>query len=189
MKYIFLFLNKGIGLSLGDYAAYTVALTLATMVMCLVVSTVIVWRRSDDRMAFLVALMLVTIGPISETSALKLIPSPWQVPTACLYFLALSLVVLVFLLFPTGQFVPRWTRWTLVVFLIGQVPYTFFPHAPFTLNTHADALGYLMLLGEVAILVVVQLYRYRRVSSPLQRQQTKWVVFGIAIPNTVFVGG
>src|SRR5712692_1297551 len=64
---------KGIGLSLSDYAAYTVAFTLATMVVCLVVSTVIVWRRSDDRMALLVAFMLVTIGPISETSALKLI--------------------------------------------------------------------------------------------------------------------
>jgi signal transduction histidine kinase len=182
-------LLKGIGLSPGDYAAYTVALTLATMVMCLVVSTVIVWRRSDDRMAFLVALMLVTIGPISETSALKLIPSPWQVPTACLYFLALALLILVFLLFPSGQFVPRWTRWTIVVFLVGLVPTTFFPDAPFTLNTHAAQVGNLLLIGEVALLAVVQLYRYRRVSSPLERQQTKWVVFGIALPISVFVGG
>ena len=182
-------LLKGIGLSPGDYAAYTVALTLATMVMCLVVSTVIVWRRSDDRMAFLVALMLVTIGPISETSALKLIPSPWQVPTACLYFLALALLVLVFLLFPSGQFVPRWTRWTIIVFLVGLVPTTFFPDAPFTLNTHAAQVGLLLLIGEAALLAVVQLYRYRRVSSPLERQQTKWVVFGIALPISFFVGG
>src|SRR5207247_1142897 len=54
----------GMGLSLGDYAAFTVALTLATTVVCLVVSTLIIWRRPDDRMAFLVALMLVTLGPI-----------------------------------------------------------------------------------------------------------------------------
>ncbi len=44
-------------------------------------------------------------------------------------------------------------------------------------------------VGEAAILVVVQLYRYRRVSSPLQRQQTKWVVFGFAVPITVYVIG
>jgi signal transduction histidine kinase len=179
---------QGVGFSTGDYAAYTIALTLAIMVVCLVVSTLIVWRRSDDRMALLVALMLVTFGPFFVTSGV-LTSSPLQVPNECLYFLALSLVVLVFLLFPTGQFVPRWTRWTLVVFLVGQVPYAFFPNAPFTLNTHADELGYFMLLGETAILVVVQLYRYRRVSSPLERQQTKWVVFGMAIPTTVFVGG
>ncbi len=180
---------KGIGLSPGAFAAYTVALTLASVVVCLVISTLIVWRRSDDRMALLVALMLVTVGPIIETSTLLPIPSPWRVPTACLYFLALALLVLVFLLFPSGQFVPRWTRWTMVVFLAGQVPYTFFPDAPFTLNTHADSLGYLILIGEAAILAVVQLYRYRRVSSPIERQQTKWVVFGIAVSTTVFVGG
>src|SRR5215469_16150299 len=42
---------KGIGMSLGDYTAYTVAFALANMILCLVVSTVIVWHRSDDRMA------------------------------------------------------------------------------------------------------------------------------------------
>ncbi len=180
---------KGIGLSPGAYAVFTVALTLASVIVCLVISTLIVWRRSDDRMALLVALMLVTVGPIIETSTLLPIPFPWRVPTACLYFLALALLVLVFLLFPSGQFVPRWTRWTIVVFLAGQVPYTFFPDAPFTLNTHASDVGYFVLIGEAAIFAVVQLYRYRRVSSPIERQQTKWVVFGIALPSAVFVGG
>jgi hypothetical protein len=177
---------KGLGFSTSDYATYTIALTLAIMVVCFVVSTLIVWRRSDDRMALLVALMLVTFGPIFVTTTVPE-SSPLQIPNECLYFLALSLLVLVFLLFPTGQFVPRWTRWTMFVFLVGQVPYTFFPNAPFTLDTHADTLGYFMLLGEIAILVVVQLYRYLRVSSPLQRQQTKWVVFGLAVPMTVYV--
>src|SRR5207253_1509609 len=39
-------------------------------------------------------------------------------------------------------------------------------------------------LVEVAFfgsLVFAQLYRYRRVSSPIQRQQTKWVVFAFTI--------
>jgi hypothetical protein len=179
---------KGLGLSTGDYATYTIALALAIMVVCLVVSTLIVWRRSHDRMAWLVALMLVTFGPIFVTTTVPE-SSPLQVPNAYLYFLALSLLVLVFLLFPTGQFVPRWTRWTLVVFLVVQVPYTFFPHAPFTLEINADTLGYLVLTAEVALLAIVQLYRYLRVSSPLQRQQTKWVVFGLAVPMTVYVSG
>jgi len=42
-------------------------------------------------------------------------------------------------------------------------------------------------------LVVVQVYRYRRVSNPVQRQQTKWVVFGMTVAvlgfaATLFVG-
>src|SRR5215467_6992807 len=180
---------KGIGLSLGDYAAYAVAFTLATMVVCLVVSTVIVWRRSDDRMALLVALMLVTLGPLGAAGTVLAIPSPWQVPNACLFFLALALLVFVGLLFPTGQFVPRWTRWTIVVFLAVLVPFTFFPQAPFTLNTQALSLFILTSLGEFAILAVIQLYRYRRVSSPTQRQQAKWVAYGIAVFCIVTVVG
>src|SRR5713101_6232157 len=179
---------KGFGFSPGDYATYTITLTLAIMVACLVVSTLIVWRRSDDRMALLVALMLVTFGPIYVTSSV-LTSSPLQIPNECLYFLAFSLLVLVFLLFPSGQFVPRWTRWTLVVSLAVQVPITFFPDAPFTLTILGDSLGYYMLLGETMILVGVQLYRYRRVSSLLERQQTKWVVFGMALPITIYIGG
>src|SRR5260370_28311925 len=70
---------KGIGLSLGAYAAYMIALTLASVVICLVVSTLIIWRRSDDRMALLVALLLVTLGPIIATSTVPTSPSPWQV--------------------------------------------------------------------------------------------------------------
>src|SRR5215472_9375006 len=60
---------QGNGFSPGDYATYTIALTLAIMVVCLVVSMLIAWRRSDDRMALLVALMLVTFGPIFVTSS------------------------------------------------------------------------------------------------------------------------
>jgi hypothetical protein len=177
----------GMGLSPGVYAAYMVVLALATMLVCLVVSTLIVWRRSDDRMAFFVALMLVPFGSLTATGSVVAIPSPWQVPNECLYFLALALLVLVFLLFPSGQFVPPWMRWILVVFLAGLVPTAFV--APSMPNTPVDQLTYFMSLGELATLAIVQLYRYRRVSSPLQRQQTKWVVFGIAVLVTGAVSG
>jgi hypothetical protein len=109
------------------------------------------------------------------------------VPNECLTFLSSALLVLVFLLFPGGQFVPHWTRWILVVFLAVQVPLTFFPVAPLLPNNPVSQPGWLVVLGELATVVLVQLYRYRRVSNPLQRQQTKWVVFGITVPITDFV--
>jgi hypothetical protein len=124
---------KGIGLSAGNYAAYIVTLTLASVVVYLVVSTLIVWRRPDDRMALLVALLLVTFGPIIATNSVSAGTYPWQVPNECLTFLALSLLVLVFLLFPSGQFVPHWMRWTPVIFLAGLVPEAFV--APLMPNT------------------------------------------------------
>src|SRR5258708_31821945 len=84
---------------------------------------------------------------------------------------------------------PRHTGNTVFINLAVQVPTIFFPHAPFMPKIYAATLGYFVLVGEVAFVVAVQLYRYRRVSSPLQRQQTKWVVFGIAVPMTVYLGG
>jgi hypothetical protein len=152
------------------------------MMVCVVVSTVIIWRRSRDRMALIVALFLVTLAPSAVMFNVSASPSPWQVPNEFLSFLFLALFLLVFSLFPTGQFVPRWVRWIILVFLTLQIPVTFFP----ALN---GFLGFLVSMGELAILVVVQLYRYRRLSSPLERQQSKWVVFGFAVLITVYVLG
>ncbi len=180
---------KGIGLFPGVYTAFTLALgTLATMVVCLVISTVIVLRRSDDRMALLVALMLVTAGPFAVPLNVSASPSPWQVPLEFLSFLFVALFLLVFSLFPTGQFVSHWMGWIIIILLTLQVPFIFFPPLV-TLQISAVSLGFLVGIGSLAIVVAVQLYRYRRVSSPRERQQTKWVVFGFAVPITFMVIG
>jgi hypothetical protein len=171
---------KGTGLFPGVYTAYTVVLTLVTMAVCLLVSIVIVLRRADDRMALLVALLLLSLGPSTLAFNVSAIRSPWQVPNECLSFLFVTLLPLVFSLFPTGQFVPRWMRWPTVAFLALQIPFTFFP-ALAALDVSAVSLGFLLFLGGVPLFVAAQLYRYRRVSSPLERQQTKWVVFGFAV--------
>jgi hypothetical protein len=176
---------KGMGLSLADYAVFTLALALASVVMCLVVSTLIIWRRPDDRIAFIVALMLVTLGPIIVVADPPA-ASPWWVPNACLTFLTGFLLVLVFLLFPSGQFVPHWMRWTLVVFLVGDIS-SFFPDTPLLPNVSASQPGWLVVVGELTTVAAAQLYRYRCVSSPRERQQTKWVVFGLAVPITVYM--
>ena len=94
---------KGIGLSPGNYAAYIVAFTLATMVVCLVVSTLIVWRRSDDRMALLVAFMLVTLGPVNVTSTCLAVPFPGRCPTRVCTSLLLSCLCSSSSCFPLGS--------------------------------------------------------------------------------------
>jgi hypothetical protein len=180
---------KGIGLFPAVYTAYRVTLTLALLMVCVVLSTLIIWRRSGDRMALIVALFLVTLAPFAVMLNVSASPSPWQVPNEYLSFFFVALFLLVFSLFPTGQFVPRWMLWILIVFLTLQIPFTFFPPLA-TLQISAVSLSFLVSpLGELAILVVVQVYRYRRLSSPLARQQTKWVVFGFAVPITFMVLG
>jgi hypothetical protein len=88
-------------------------------------------------------------------------------------------------LFPDGQFVPRWTR-PLAVFMVGINIF---------LNTYPGAFSRLSLWVISAIFLglggsgfVAQIYRYLRVSGPVQRQQTKWVVFGFTATMLVILG-
>jgi signal transduction histidine kinase len=146
----------------------------ATVVLLtLGVALLIFWRRSDDWMAHLASIMLVTIiaalspwpAMLADTQQL------WRWPRAVLWAIGLASSVGLFYLFPDGRFVPRWTRSLAIAFvvIIGALAAA---GAPFMLG----------LFIFVVVLVTgtgFQIYRYRRVSNTLQRQQTKWVVLGI----------
>jgi hypothetical protein len=58
----------------------------------------------------------------------------------------------------------------------------FVPSVPFL-----PSASLFLLPGLIMSLGAVQVYRYRRVSTPVQRQQTKWVVLGVAVGFVVFV--
>lgn len=115
-------------------------------------------------------------GANTLTSPLQSFSSPWQFPSQFLGYLAFVLLGLVFCLFPDGQFRPRWTRglvigWVIVLFAgyFTMLPESFF--LPFLLLT-------ISLLGG---LLIAQVYRYRHLSGPVQRQQTRWVVLGVGV--------
>jgi signal transduction histidine kinase len=180
---------QGLDWSLDEYAALQVVLLLLSVGVSVGVSTLIVWRRSNDRMALLVALALVTSGPMIETTSVSSSVSLWLAPATGLVFLGLSLFLLVFFLFPSGQFAPRFMRWPCVAFLGGSALLLFLPDAALISNTSVSHPGWLVAVVELVVVALVQLYRYRWVSTRLERQQTKWVVFGYAVPVTVNVLG
>ncbi len=92
------------------------------------------------------------------------------------------LLIAIVLLFPNGRFVPSWTRWLVILsILIIPLGYAFYTS---TASLFASPLGWLgMFLGLVVTLFAfyAQIYRYRVVSDPIERQQTKWVVYGISL--------
>ena len=137
------------------------------------VALLIFWRRSDDWMAHLASIMLVTIlAPLSPWPEMLADAQPlWYWPRALLGAIGLASAVGLFYLFPDGRFVPRWTRWLAIVLLviIGVLA---------AMGASLLA-GFPIFVAALATGTVFQIYRYRRVSSPIQRQQTKWVVLGI----------
>jgi hypothetical protein len=173
-----------LGLSAVGYAFYNVALDAVFVSVFAVVAGVIFWRRSDDPVALLVATMLVVWGPLNGLFVLT--PNVTQglspvldltlnrVPT----FVGYMAWMLFFYLFPSGRFVPRWTRWLALGWVLFSGSWLFTPFGPPTWPLPLFNIVILVLWGSF---LVAQLYRYVRVSDATQRQQTKWVVFGIAV--------
>jgi hypothetical protein len=172
------------GLSLRSYALLNVVVDKVFQLVWLAVGALIFWRRSDDRMALLVSVFLVSFGPVSviPTVANTLIFSQpaWWLPVRGVEFVGTVCSTLFFLLFPGGRFVPRWTRWLAVVFIANDVSERFLTSV-YSRMPALETVSYLVFLAGVAILVWSQVYRYRRISSPEQRRQTRWVVFGLTL--------
>src|SRR5215207_9008322 len=186
------------GLSAGGYALYNVALDAIFVSIFALVAIVIFWRRSDDPVALLVATMLVVWGPLNglfvlTPSAIEgMYPALQATLGRLVTFIGYVAWMLFFYLFPSGRFVPRWTRW--LALLYGVAFFGLWNFTPF------GPPSWPLLLFNVAVLVVwgsfpmAQLYRYVYVSDRIERQQTKWVVFGVAIAiagalTTIFTVG
>ncbi len=116
-----------LGLSLGTYATFTLALTIALAFLCIAVSAVIFWRKSDDWMALLVALGGVALGTLYVTFTLLGSHSAWQILAIVLNVLGNGVFFLVCSLFPNGRFVPRWTRWLLPCWVVAGIVLSLLP--------------------------------------------------------------
>jgi signal transduction histidine kinase len=169
-------------LSLGFYAAYSLMMEVGLAAVCLTLAAVIFWRRSDDRMALFVALLLVLLGTTFFTTMqawLAVYPSLSPMIRAFEYLGNVSLFIF-FYLFPSGRFVPRWTRWLAVAMLTLVALSALLPDSSLNPDNYPVPIFILFMLGLLLTGVYAQVYRYRRVSGRVERQQTKWVVFGFA---------
>jgi len=183
-----------LGLSPGRYALYQVALDTIFVVVFATIGGLIFLRKPGDPVALLVALMLVTWGPGNDIMVLTpgalLPPEPltwWHWPFVLIEYVAFMSWMLFFYLFPSGRFVPRGTRWLAVGWIIFAGLWNFFgatPLAPLHWPKPLFAVAIAVLWGSFP---VCQVYRYRRASDAVQRQQTKWVVFGVAVAVVGFL--
>ncbi len=171
-----------LGLSPGFLTAYQIGWDVGTPLIYTALAALIFWRRSADRMALFCAYMLVLFGGATYTglldAGLRTGAPAWYWLVGGLELVAQVSVPTFFLLFPSGRFVPRWTRWSVLVFVLYEVWYVFQPSAYLGQLAGVSALVFAV---QILGLVGLQVYRYRRVSTFRERQQTKWVVFGLVV--------
>jgi hypothetical protein len=162
-----------------------------------VVAIIIFWRRSDDPMALLVATMLIVWGPLNGLFVLTPSATEGMYPVlqatlgSLVTFVGYMAWMLFFYLFPSGSFVPRWTRWLALCWVMFCGSWIFTSFGPPSWPLPLFNVAVLALWGSFP---VAQIYRYARASNAFQRQQTKWVVFGVAVAvagvlTTIFTVG
>jgi hypothetical protein len=171
------------GVSVQFYAICLLSISFASTVVWVMVATVIFLRRADNWMAYFASLALITFGTLS------LPPSPpaladesfgvW-LPIHLLALIGTVTLFTFYLLFPSGRFVPRWTRWAAVIFAAHDAFHYLYPRSIFDIAKSFPPLDFAVLTALACVAIGSQLYRYRYVSSPAERRQTKWVVFGLA---------
>jgi hypothetical protein len=185
-------LRATLGFSLGTYALCVLMLDVASALTWVVVG-VFLWRKFDRVIVLLLALQAVTQGvlgsnafaPNGVVDALARSQSPWQVPAMLLEILNQVLLFFVLGLFPSGRFVPRWTRWVALSWVAIEASFFAARISP-SLRSSIPTFDVLF-LPVILIGIIAQVYRYRSVSTLVEREQTKWVVFGLLASNAVQV--
>ena len=170
---------RDLGLSVGFYAGYSLAAEIISMLGFWMIGAVIFWRRSDDRLALFFSLMLVAfgaLGVVDKSAAVH--PALGQLGAFVVIFGYVSFFVS-FFVFPDGRFVPRWARPLVLVWALYVAALYLAPNdSAFHPSAWSPLLVVPLVLGLFGSVVFAQIYRYLRVSGPVERQQTKWVVVG-----------
>ncbi len=179
-----------LGLSVSAYAALLTIFFTIIVAIWSGIGFLIFWRRSDEWFALFLAFFLVIFNISYQgfpISALALAYPALDVPIRFLSALGLASIVLFLVLFPNGRLVPRWMGLFLLFGLIGAVSSVL----PSTSRFNSDNLLWLLgLVNQVVFVAIIfsQIYRYRRVSTRVERQQTRWVVLGIiTVVTGIFV--
>lgn len=163
------------GFSLFDPTTHPLilALRLTKSAVLIAVSAILFRRRRGDAVAAMLGLSFLLWAISSSFDFAGSAGAAWPVLIDRCRFLLFALALL---LFPDGDWLPRWTRAVaaaiLMVFLVGL----------------AEAIGLLptvlflpLAIGCVLLTIAALLVRYHSLSSNTAKQQLKWVALGLVV--------
>ncbi len=178
----------------GLYASYVLALYVVRAAVCYLSALLLFRRKSGERVAmfvsfFLLALPVADVDPRVLQAMAETEPLRAAIGTT-VETVGFTLVLWLLLLFPDGHFQPRATRVLAAVWLLAGVGALFFPNSPFDMLSWPIPLLSAAFIPICATLAIAtQFWRYRRISNPVERQQTKWFGLGLGIVLVEFAIG
>jgi tRNA A-37 threonylcarbamoyl transferase component Bud32 len=164
-------------------AFFRIGLDFLSLIVFTAMAAFLLVRRGDDWMALYIGMMLMLTCFIYSNSSYDAGFFLWV--NVLLTALGETSQVMFFYLFPTGRFIPRWSRWLVIPLLI----FRFLIWANIHIN---DVDQGAIEVGIVVLLMLIgmghQIYRYRKLSTPVQRQQVKWLLVGLGITVPLVAG-
>jgi hypothetical protein len=170
-----------LGISVQVYALYLTALTAAADLVGLIVAGMVAWRRFSEVIGLITSLFLVLIvagSPTNSTPVSQVFPQ-LLAPANVVAFLFLLFMVVFLMTFPDGQVVPRRIArpfWVAVVAYAVLFGVTEQFAVPSQNSWMGGPLIFAFLFGLGS-----QIYRFRRVSGRVERQQIKLVLLALAV--------
>jgi signal transduction histidine kinase len=176
----------------GDvYHLFAALFSIAACLVSFSLAAVLYRARWDDRLApfisfYLLAYGVIMAGPLESWSLYWLGNSQFAINVQAMIMTTPTIALMA--LFPNGRFVPAWTRWLVIFSLTWIVIAIVFPISElYAAPATTVWLFAFFILSIFAPGLYAQVYRYRLVSSPEERQQTKWVVFALFLWSTYVV--
>jgi hypothetical protein len=169
------------GMSIHAYAYFMSASTVLLTLIYWILGGLIVWRQGGTSVGLSVSLALIII-PISTYGG----STDWAtnypnlaIPGIFLNIFGTFVELIFFYLIPNGKFSPRWAYIPLIITVFFVTVLILIRNGVVQVSGSGESLIGTILVGTVLLAGSFQIYRYRRESTPLERQQTKWILFGV----------
>ncbi|MBI5029139.1 MAG: hypothetical protein HZB51_01330, partial [Chloroflexi bacterium] len=169
-------------ISLTTYALYFLALETIFALVHITLGLIIYLRKPREVLGMFASLAFITFGVLVPGTSRVLDDGSGSILEVSLHLvqnIGWVTFTICFFIFPDGRFVPSWTRWFLVPFTVWAAAWLMFPLAnPFNWSLPVMLIGFLFLFGCGFL---AQLYRYIFVSTPMERVQTRWVLYAFGV--------
>jgi signal transduction histidine kinase len=169
------------GMSLQHYAIYMLFLVVLGQLIYLSLGLLILWQQGMNRLGLTVslALIVITFSMYSGGEEFGSIHPNLFVPGLVAGLIGPIIMVTFIYLMPNGRFFPRWAYipWLCTVLLL----FPLMLNGVFFLPNWAGSLVSAAGVGSVLLGIAMQMYRYVKEANSVERQQTKWAIFGVVV--------
>jgi signal transduction histidine kinase len=177
------------GLTLETYAFFYVAIDVGFTLTFSALALTLLAKARREAMASLAAVMMVALGATFPSLLYVAAEGQesWTLAFAALDAVGWISLFVFFLLFPDGRLVSRPAAAPVALFAAVKLTEVVWPdsaahHSHWPLFWQAT-----LFLLPIASTLWTQSYRYRRLSAPEQRQQSKWVLYGMTVGFVSFL--